>query len=96
MTDGDTTYRVLVDVEMPMEYSAVDNLFDTALCEEVAEIGDSQYQITIAVSAPNTGEAYRRAVQFVHAAQGIVSARVTGGVRGATVYGPDDETEVYD
>lgn len=86
-------YNVTVDFHCSKK--STNELADEFLGAQHFEgIGKNQHQVGLGVAAPNTGEAYRRAVEYVEATLSL--ANVTGpAILGANVHGPDGET-VFD
>ena len=90
-----TIYRVVVDVEIRLTKSRIARLFNGGLIESISPIDGDRYQVSVSTRAPNDGEAYRRAVNYVESVVECAQLHMTGGVLGATVYG-EDGTVTFD
>ena len=86
-------YNVLVDFHCSSRgLDDIENQFQHAV--HIEEIGKNQFQVGLAVQAPNHGEAYRRAVNAVEASLAMLG--VTGpAILAGHTYGPDEE-QVFD
>ena len=88
--DDEHAHLALVDIGTHHDEDTIRRLYQGGLIENVEGIGTDQYQITMGVQAPNVGEAYRKAVNYVDSVHSADDAYPETYVMGATIYPPDD------
>lgn len=91
--DDDTVYRVMVNAEVEMPIDKAADLFASSHVEGIERIGPAQYEIAVALEAPNYGEAYKRATDYVESTARLALQTNFYNVHGATVHGPLEEKD---